>query len=143
MSMVFGKSLQEVVLFSALEGRLLYGGEPLTNAKVRRLVKWKDDTWEEDSFHTDGDGYFSIPTLKVEAEFSPVSQFVVAQELRVDAGGEDTVFWTKVKREKEEFGEFNGRVIGLTCELTDDLRVDRSTRGALVTNCVWNKIEEI
>lgn len=142
MSMFLGKSLQEVVLFSALEGRLLYEGEPLPNAKVRRLVKWKNDTWEEDSFHTDDNGYFSIPTLKVEAEFSPVSQFVVAQELRVHAGGEDIVFWTTAKMGKAENDELNGRPVGMVCEVSNELEVIRNDSAAVLTSCTWKNLEE-
>jgi len=56
---LFTKPKEEVVLFSEMEGHIIFNGQPVKNAKIERRINWKDDIGDTDYFNTDEKGLFS------------------------------------------------------------------------------------
>jgi hypothetical protein len=62
MAILFGGEKVEAVLFSPLQGKLTFQGEPASGAKIHLWIKWKDSEGETFSYVADEEGMFSIPT---------------------------------------------------------------------------------
>lgn len=137
----FSKTEEEVVLFSEMEGYITFKGNPVSNVKVERWIKWKDEIGEKDSVVTDSKGFFRLPIKKGMVKSSGVSQFVVAQEIRVYYQSKEYPIWAKAKREKQEYSELNGKPVNFRCELSDELIVVDSGRGTLMTSCKWDALK--
>jgi hypothetical protein len=136
----FTKTEEEVVLFSEMEGHITFKGQPVSNVKIERWIKWKDDVGEKDSVVTDSKGFFRLPTRKEIVKSSGISQFVVAQEIRVYYQSTEYPIWAKAKREKQEFSELNGKPVNFRCELTEELIPVNAGRGTLMTSCKWDAL---
>ncbi len=139
---MFSKAEEEVVIFSPMIGKITLNGKPVSKAKIERWLKWKDEEGERDYFATDESGQFSIPIKKDFVRLSSISQFVMAQEVRVFVGGEKFDFWIMSKRNKDEFGELGGKPVNFRCELTDDLVRVEVDDGLLGTSCTWDSIDK-
>lgn len=138
----FSKTEEEVVLFSEMEGHITYNGEPVKNAKIERLIKWKDDVGEKDYVTTDSTGYFHLDTRKEFINTSGFSQLVIAQEIRVNHQSTEIPIWAKAKRDKHEFSELDGKPVNFRCELTDELVPVTAGRGTLLTSCKWDALNK-
>jgi hypothetical protein len=141
MSLFFGKkSKVDVVLFSPLEGKLTFRGEPLSNTKIKLHISWKDKEGESFYYSTDTNGFFSIPKIKSEYEESPLAQLVIRQELTVEHDNNFYEVWTMSKMESAEFTELGGKPVGLVCEVTDDLTTVRGIRSLGGVACTWESL---
>ena len=138
---MFKSTEEEVVLCSPMDGRLTLNGKPVANAKIERLLIWKNEKGETDVFSTDSQGYFSLPIKKDTVKLSKIAQFVVTQEVRVFVDGQEYLIWTMGKSSKEEYGELDGKPVNLRCELSDDDQPMRLEDALLVTKCKWDSIE--
>lgn len=136
----FTKTEEEVVLCSEMEGHITFKGKPVSNIKIERWIKWKDEVGEKDSVITDGNGFFRLPIRTETAKTSGFSQFVVAQEIRAYYESREYPIWVKAKREKQEFSELNGKPVNFRCELTDELISVDAGRGTLMTSCKWDAL---
>lgn len=142
---MFIKKGEEVdaVLFSPLEGQLLYRGQPASGAVLSRWVAWKDRKGEIDTFEADEQGYFSIPKKTVRYRDNPLVQISIGQSVRVQYKGEEVEIWSAGKSSIHLYGELGGRPIELTCELTRT-EMDHHLDFALVgTLCQWNDFEPV
>jgi len=138
---LLGKS-QEVVLCSPMEGVITLDGKPVVGAQVERWIKWKDEAGETDTVTTNDNGEFNFPVKKDTVKLSPLSQFVMGQEIRVYFNNKKYLIWTMGKRSKEEYGELGGRPVNFRCELTDELVPVSVEEGLLGTSCKWDAIEK-
>jgi len=138
MSSLFGT---EVVLFSPMEGIITYEGKPAANAKIERLLIWKGDEGETDTFYTSDNGEFRLPIKKAKVRIPTFAEFRIAQEIYVFHKGEKIPIWAKSKSDINEYGELSGKPINLRCELTDELVVLENFNGLFGTSCKWDSIE--
>jgi len=138
---LLNKPEEEVVLCSPMEGTITLNKKPAIGAKIERLIKWKDNTGENDITLTDDHGKFKLPLKKEKATLSKISQFVVAQEIRVYYQDEEYLIWTMGKMSKKLYGELNGKPLNFHCELTDEDESLRFENSLLVTKCKWDSIE--
>jgi len=138
---MFSKAEEEVVIFSPMEGHITLNGNPVANAKIERWLKWKNEDGEKDYFTTDNQGRFNIPIKKDIVTLSTVSQFVMAQEIRIYVNGDEHAIWYLSKGSKVEFGELGGKPVNFRCDLKDDLIRVEVDDGLLGTSCKWDSIE--
>ena len=62
---------QDLVLFSAVEGRILQNGVPKPGVRIERSTYWSKDGEPRQSFTvTDALGYFSFPATRVSTPFN-------------------------------------------------------------------------
>ena len=139
---MFSKAEEEVVIFSPMQGQITLNGKPVSNARIERYLKWKDEEGERDYFETDGDGWFEIPVKQDVVKLSTISQFVIAQEIRVYVDNNEYLIWTLAKSSKVKFGELGGRAINFRCELTDEPTRVEVNDGLLGTSCKWDSIDK-
>ena len=139
---MFSKAEEEVVIFSPMQGQITLNGKPVSNARIERYLKWKDEEGERDYFETDGDGWFEIPVKQDVVKLSTISQFVIAQEIRVYVDDVEYPIWAKAKREKGLFDELEGKPVNFRCELTDDFARVEAGRGTLLTSCKWDSLDK-
>jgi len=138
---LFSKEKHEVVVSSPFEGVITYKGKPAAGAKVERTLKWKDEKGEVDSVETDQNGRFSLPVVEDTVSLSPVTQFVMAQEIYVSFNDERIPIWAKAKHGKGLFDELGGEPIDFKCELTDEFKKIDVDNGMLITSCKWKEIK--
>lgn len=108
------------VLFSAVQGQVLLGGQPVAGARVERSWVWKrpDDT-QRDSAVTDAEGRFSLPEVAEKSFFGGLfpHEAFVRQTIVIEHGGRSHKAWMFSKRNYEANGELAGRPIRLRCRL--------------------------
>ncbi len=123
-------------VFSHVKVRITKNGAPLKNIEVIR--RWEWNKLKEDRTTTDDNGYFSFPAVFEESisRMLPV-ELVIAQGLYVVDGGEEKKIWSNSKREPEENAEFGNRPIEMTCELTNELQINRDFGSRMRTLCTW------
>lgn len=139
MSSLFGT---EVVLFSPMEGIMTYEGKPAANAKITRLIIWKGDEGETDTFYTSESGEFELPVKKVKVRIPVFAEFVLTQEISVFYEGQEFSIWVRGKQDLNEYGELGGKPINLRCELTDKRVRLENFSGLFGTSCKWDTIEK-
>ncbi|MEY4588293.1 MAG: hypothetical protein RL497_369 [Pseudomonadota bacterium] len=130
---------EDVVLFSRVQGKVLFKGVPVDKAKVIRRYTYDTPSPIEDSCLTDGDGMFTFPMIiKKDARLTPLVQFVVHQELYVDHGGSRYEIWLHGKMKKTENSEYGGEFKTIFCELTKGAeRKEIGMLNVFFTNCTW------
>ena len=139
---MFSKAEEEVVIFSPMQGQITLNGKPVSNARIERYLKWKDEEGERDYFETDGDGFFQLSIRKDIVTLSAFSTFVMSQEIRVYVDDNEYLIWTMGKGSTVKFGELGGRPVNFRCELNDKpVRVE-VTDGLLGTSCKWDSIDK-
>lgn len=137
-SLLFGT---EVILFSPIEGRVTYKGEPAANAVIRRVIKWKNNIGQAETFHTDANGVFELPLKRTKARLYPLAEFVISQSLFVEYEGQRFQIWGRTKRGTKLYDELGGRPVNFRCELTDDVDYIDVEDGLFGTSCVWDTVE--
>ncbi|RYY77275.1 MAG: hypothetical protein EOO52_07305 [Gammaproteobacteria bacterium] len=135
-------NLQEVVLFSPLQGLLTYKGKPATNAKITRKVVWKDKTGETEIFYANDKGEFHLPGKVVITRIPAMAQLVAFQSIDVAFFDHEFTIWHYGKMDKGLYDELGGRAINLTSELTDNLARVELPNGVLTTSFKWGAIEK-
>lgn len=134
----FGGEKTEVVLFSPLEGKLTYKGEPAAGAVLNIWIAWKDQQGETSQFKADDNGYFSIPANIVEHKANPLAQISIAQSITVNYNGNDYLIWKAGKSSTHLYGELGGRPENVVCELTKEEMDAHLDSALLETSCVWS-----
>lgn len=137
----FSKQEQQVVICSPMEGIITYKGKPVSGAKVERWLKWKDEKGERDTVQTDKSGHFSLPIIEDTVSLSPISQFVMGQEIKVFHNDHEYEIWSIGKSEKGIYGELGGEPENFRCELTDEGIPHRLENSLLFTSCKWDQIK--
>lgn len=141
MSPLFGT---DVVLFSPMQGKLTYNGQPAANAKIVRHLVWKDDKGEKETFYTNSNGEFNLPIRREKVKIPALGEFVITQELVVFYEDQQFEIWGISKYDIEEYGELGGKLENFRCELTDELtdelRFPEIQNGLFGTSCTWDAI---
>ncbi|WP_444892611.1 DUF6795 domain-containing protein [Microbulbifer sp. JMSA004] len=122
--------------FSEMKIKLTLNGKPISGAQITRSIQWQKE-WV-DTFTSDEDGVAVLP-----AKFSnsltqvlPV-EFVVSQAIDVNYEDKNYEIWVYAKRNPGENSEM-GKPFNLTCELTDETRLEEVFDSALLTSCQFN-----
>lgn len=127
-------------LFSEVSGVVTHDGQIVTGAKVIR--KYELNKLVEEETTTDEKGRFSFPAVRGRS-ISQVfpAEFVAAQKILVEHGGEEVDIWSNSKRSPEKNSELGGNALEFTCELTDERKLYREFGAILFTRCKW-KVQE-
>jgi Domain of unknown function (DUF6795) len=139
---LFSSKKEPVVLFSEMEGHLIYKRKPAANAKITLWYKWKDKLGESVVYSADENGYFSIPTIRDQYKPRMLAQLVITQRLTVSYNNEEYVIWALGKMTGNYFDELGGEAINVVCDLADDLKDidDLESDALLTTSCRWDAI---
>lgn len=121
---------------------MTYEGKPAANAKITRLIIWKGDEGETDTFYTDENGEFRLPVKKTKVRIPVFAEFVLTQELSVFYEGEEFFIWFRQKQDLNEYGELGGKPQNFRCELTDKRVGQEGFYGLFSTSCKWGLIEK-
>lgn len=141
MSLFFGdKKKVEAVLFSPLNGKLMFHGKPASGAKIKLWLAWKDQEGEYEYFTADEDGYFSIPKRTALYDESPLFQISIGQMVTVEFKGQEYVIWRGGKSTTHLYGELGGRPENVICEITKDEMHTYLEHSLLETSCEWSNL---
>lgn len=117
--------MQQVVLFSGIEGQVVRNGQPVSGAKLSRFWDFSQDQVRgQDETITDTLGRFRMPTV-MHTTRKPrflAQQFVVSQVIRLKTGDRDWEVWVASKHE-QGFGTERGSTPLSTPDLNQHLRV--------------------
>lgn len=121
-------------VFSAVKARLTNNGQPLKGATVIRRWEWHE--LKEERTTTNAQGEFEFPAVYESSvtRLLPM-EIVIGQSLRVVVDGEERKFWTNSKRNADLNGEYRGRLMRLTCELTNESKIYNSAGVMMSTLC--------
>mgnify|MGYP002378442702 FL=1 len=112
--------MAKMVLFSAVQGRVLEEGRPVSGATVEREYKWgwKDETGR-DSTRTGPDGSFAMPAIERSSLLGSLlpHEPVVRQSLTIQHAGRSYEGWLYFKRNYRADGELDGKPLKLVCRL--------------------------
>jgi len=130
---------EDVVLFSRVQGQVLFKGVPVSKAKVVRRYTYDTPGPVEDSCVTNDEGMFDLPAIiKSNHMVAPLVQFVVHQEIYVERNGKLQPIWSHGKMKKNENSEYGGKPKKMVCELTKELdNVKVGSVSSVYTSCVW------
>jgi hypothetical protein len=140
MSPLFGT---DVVLFSPMQGKLTYKGQPAANAKIVRHLTWKDEDGEKEIFFANENGEFSLPVKRENVRIPKLGEFNIIQEIWVYYDNQEFGIWGRAKEDLGEYGEFGGIPTNFRCELTDERISLRQGHGLFRTSCKWDLIQKI
>lgn len=124
-------------LFSAVSGTIKLNGEPVANARIKRV-----SGEHIDEAKTDENGYFNMPSVfdtsisNAIRKFVP-SQFVSPQTVYVYVDGIEYQILDAVKRREKEFSESRGKPWIVTCELKDEENLFKIDGSPFATKCKW------
>lgn len=132
-------TMEQAVLFSAIEGRVKKAGQPLPGATLTR--EWTftgDGTRGHDSATTDAQGRFAFPAVIVpykRARFL-AQQTVITQLIKVMAGGNEWRAWYASKLNilagtEAYTGPSEGTAPDVPLQVTIDLDAPRKLRGGV------------
>ncbi len=111
--------MAKMVLFSAVQGRVLKDGQPVAGATLEREAKWtwKDET-RRDSTTSGADGGFAFEPMVGSSLLGSVlpHEPVVHQKITIRHGGQAYEAWLHVRHSYEDNGEL-GRPLKLVCRL--------------------------
>ena len=138
MSLFFGGEQTEAVLFSPLEGQLTFEGKPVSGAKIKLWLAWKDKDGESHHYTTDDNGFFSIPVHTASYKENFLAQLVISQEITVEYEGQAYEMWVMSKMDPAEFTELGVKPANLRCELTNELVTIRGNNSLGGTACNWD-----
>ncbi len=128
-------------LFSAISGVILRGGEPVKNAKIKRIVgKAHTEGKITDETTTDENGYFEMPAIfdrVLLAKILPM-EFAVPQEIFVYVDGKEFDIWSGVKRERQENAESKGKPLIVECDLERERKPIDVSGGFVFSRCTWD-----
>jgi hypothetical protein len=111
------------VMFSAVSGRVLLGGEPVANQEIRQRFGWLGVDGGDATTNTDTDGYYSFPTV-VSYEKQPRNEkdVFINQQISTIHDEHTVTLWTATKHEFLDGGELGGVPIRVVHELTAESR---------------------
>jgi len=125
-------------LFSAISGTVKLNGNPVANARIKRI----SDKHVDES-KTDENGYFNMPSVFVSSVTNAVwkflpGEFVSPQKLYIYVDGMEYELLDGIKRREKEFSESLGRPWVVTCELTDDPILFDIDGNMFSSRCKWD-----
>jgi len=126
----------KVVLFSEMNGQLLMKGEPVKNARIRRVANFSKDITDYATTDENGDFYFPAASVRTITTFLP-TEFTARQELWVEVDGVEERFWLGVKSQREANSEARGDALKPVCELSNQNEMFRVRGAVFDTKCDW------
>lgn len=112
--------MAKMVIFSAVNGRVMQDGVPVAGAVVERKFNWG---WKSESgtdrTSTDSNGNFALPAVERSSmlgSFLP-HEVVIDQTLVIQHGGKTFKAWALFKRDYDLNSELDGKPIRVTCRL--------------------------
>lgn len=126
---------EQIVLFSALEGRVIKNGKPLSNALLIREWDFAEDSVRgKDEATTDQNGYFHFSAVfhSYKPPILLVQQMVISQMIRVQSNGREWEAWVSSKHNKWAGTERSkGPVEGLSPDVPLQVTIDLDSKMAL------------
>ena len=115
MAGIFGSS----TLFSAINGRVVLNGEPVSGARVEQSAALGGKSPVSHATETADDGSFQFEPIEKRNGWGSLfpKEFVVSQEIKISHDGRDYVGWIYTKRDPEPGSESGGRPFSVVCEL--------------------------
>ena len=126
----------KLVLFSEMDGQLLMKGEPVKNAKIRRVANFNKDMTDYTTTDENGKFYFPEASIRSVTKFLP-AEFTARQELWVEINGIEQRFWMGVKAQDTPNSEARGEPLNAVCELAEEEKAVWVDSGAFITKCDW------
>ena len=141
--MFIESSTKTYVIASPLEGKLVDGGSAMANAKLVRKLEWNGDKEgvEEQVFHTDGDGNFSLPLFEVETTMRGLEQFVGKSKIYFENTEQAReLLWYSATMKEEVYSDTGGPVGDLVCDISNPKVVTQETPRKVTTRCRWGNM---
>lgn len=115
-----GTAMAKMVIFSAVQGRVLDNGKPVAGAQIEREFKWawKDETGT-DATTTGADGAFALPAIERSSFLGSLlpHEPVIRQSITIRHAGKAYEAWLHNKHSYADNAELGGRPIRLVCRL--------------------------
>jgi len=131
-----GMTMAKMVLWSAMNGRVLMNGEPAAGAVLVRdyLWHWKSKRGTERTL-ANAAGEFSLPAIEGRSwlGFLP-HEPVIEQVMKIEYQGRSYDAWASFKRDYNHNDENNGRPINVTCRL----EAQRAVHGGVTGICEFD-----
>lgn len=115
--------MARMVLFSAIEGRVLDNGRPVAGAQIERSWRW---SWKSedgaDRTTTAADGRFALPAVVRSSFLGSLlpHEPLVDQIITIVQGGKSYKAWAHFKRSYDDNSENKGRPLRITCRLESE-----------------------
>ncbi len=112
--------MAKMVLFSAIQGRVLDNGKPVAGAQIERTWRW---SWKSedgaDRTTSAADGSFALPAVVRSSILGSLlpHEPLVDQIITIQHGGKAYKAWAHFKRNYDDNGEHKGRPLRITCRL--------------------------
>ncbi len=114
--------MADKVIFSAVQGTVVFKGAPVAGAVVERQYEWNDEKLG-DRATTAADGGFKLPVVTRKSSFMDrflPSEPMVKQTILITHEGKTHKAWFHFKRNYDDNGELGGRPIRMTCRLESE-----------------------
>ena len=114
--------LGEYILFSAVNGRLMNGDQPVAGATVSQTAKLGSTDAITQTTTTEADGSFSFPSITRRKGFSSFlpQQFAAGQSMTINADGKSYEGWVYTKLEPTENSENDGQPVSMVCDISKE-----------------------
>ncbi|MGQ9427034.1 DUF6795 domain-containing protein [Gilvimarinus sp. F26214L] len=140
---MFNSQAKTYLVASPLDGVLMKDGQPLANAKIIRTLRWNGNEEGLTTEHyADSRGAFSLPAHEEELQLSMLDQFAANMTLDVEEDGQMYELWYNNKFSPELYSETEGKVVGLTCDVSDDEIAFNIGVNKIMTRCRWEGMPE-
>jgi len=121
-----GTAMAEMVLWSAMKGRVVLNGQPAAGAVLTRKYHWHwGDKKSSDQATANAAGEFSFPAIEGRSMLAGVlpHQPVIEQVMKIDYQGKTYNAWAFFKYSYKANSENNGQPINVTCRLEAEMSV--------------------
>jgi hypothetical protein len=112
--------MAKMVIFSAVRGQVLQGGQPVAGAVIERTFKWAwNDETGTDSATTGADGEFFLPPIERRSWLGALlpHEPEIDQKIVIRHGGKTYPAWSLLKYDYVHHSELKGRPINILCRL--------------------------
>ncbi len=115
--------MAKLVLFSAIQGRVLDNGKAVAGAQIERSWRWG---WknEDGADHTStaADGSFALPAVVRSSLLGSLlpHESLVDQIITIQYSGKAYKAWAHFKRNYDDNGEHKGRPLRIICRLESE-----------------------
>ena len=112
--------MAKMVIFSAVTGKVLQDGKPVSGASIEREFRWawKDETGTDKATSGIG-GEFSFPAVERSSFLGSLlpHEPVVRQSITIRHAGKSYEAWLYNKHNYDDKGELEGKPLRLVCRL--------------------------
>lgn len=117
--------VKDLILFSAVKGRVLDHGKPAVGLKIERSTFWNMEKFPRQEFTTtDEEGYFNFPEARGTADFGFLAKLfhvpTVSQRLYLQSAEKEVLLYASSRGNYEPNTETGFEEIQLTCDLKNE-----------------------